>query len=136
MQAEAGDGWNWISSSPAPDSGTLSHQSNIYNSGQHEHYFYGATDQLLINPNDVLIASVYLDPANPPSSIMLQWKDATGWDHRAYWGADLFVGWGTGNNDEHRYKGALPVAGQWFRLQVLPSEVGLAGATIDGMAFS
>jgi hypothetical protein len=34
----------------------------------------------------ILVAYVYLDPANPPSTVMLEWSDGV-W-HRAYWGAD------------------------------------------------
>jgi hypothetical protein len=86
------DGWNWVSSSPTPYSGTRAHQSALL-SGLHQHTFTGATATLNVAVGDSLFAYVYLDPANPPSEVMLQWNDGT-WEHRAYWGANL-IGFGT-----------------------------------------
>jgi hypothetical protein len=131
----AGDseGWNWISSNPTPFSGTVAHQSNLYN-GEHQHYFSGATNTLTASTGDKLFAYVYLDPANMPSEVMLQWNDGT-WEHRAYWGANQ-IGFGTDATNSRRYMGALPVAGQWIRLEVPASQVGLEGRTLNGMAFT
>src|SRR5207302_560447 len=81
------DGWSWIASNPAPYSGSLAHQS-VLAAGEHQHYFYNATATLAIAAGDTLFAYVYLDPANPPSQVMLQWNDGS-WEHRAYWGANL-----------------------------------------------
>jgi hypothetical protein len=128
LSASGGDSWNWISSNPTPFSGSLASQSNIA-SGFHQHYFSGATTTLTVNTGDTLIAYVYLDPANPPSEVMLQWHDGNnGWEHRAYWGANDI---GLGTN-----MGSLPATGQWVRLEVPASSVGLEGSTLDGMAFS
>ena len=69
-----GEGWSWVSSNPAPFSGTLAHQSALV-SGVHQHYFYNATATLSVAVGDTLFAYVYLDPANPPSEVMLQWYD-------------------------------------------------------------
>ena len=130
-----GDGWTWINSSvsPGPYSGSLAHQSNIY-SDWHQHYFYGATATLTPSAGNVLFAYVYLDPANLPSQVMLQWNDGT-WEHRAYWGANLLP-WGTDGTVSRRYMGTLPRPGQWVRLEVPASTVGLEGRTLNGMAFS
>ena len=65
--------WNWISTNPSPFSDSLAHQS-ILASGLHQHFFTGATETLQVNPDDTLIAYVYLDPTNTPSEIMLQWN--------------------------------------------------------------
>jgi allantoicase len=127
------EGWNWISSNPTPFSGALANQSNIV-AGVHQHFFYGATDTLTINTGDKLFAYVYIDPANLPNEIMLQWNDGT-WEHRAYWGANL-IGWGTDGTNSRRYMGPLPPAGQWVRLEVPASSVGLEGRTLNGLAFS
>ena len=83
---------------------------------------------------DTLFAYVYLDPANPPSEVMLQWNDGS-WEHRAYWGANL-IGWGTDGTASRRSMGALPAAGQWVRLAVPAAQVGLEGHTLNGMAFT
>jgi hypothetical protein len=131
----AGDneGWNWVSSNPAPNSGVSAHQSSIYG-GWHQHFFYGATSTLAVNTGDKLFTYVYLDPANTPSEVMLQWNDGS-WEHRAYWGANN-IPWGTDGTNSRRYMGALPAAGQWVRLEVPASQVGLEGSTLNGMAFT
>jgi len=127
------EGWNWIGVDPGPYSGTLSNQSNLVQ-GLHQHYFYGASGTLVVNTGDVLIAYVYLDPANLPSEVMLQWNDGT-WEHRAYWGANQ-IGWGVDGTVSRRYMGQLPLAGQWVRLEVPAAELGLEGRTLNGMAFT
>jgi hypothetical protein len=127
------DGWNWVSSNPAPYSGALAHQSALA-AGLHQHYFYNVTATLPVAVGDTLFAYVYLDPANPPSEVMLQWNDGS-WGHRAYWGANL-IGWGTDGSVSRRYMGTLPATGQWVRLEVPAALVGLEGSTLNGMAFS
>ena len=125
--------WNWISSNPTPYAGTLAHQSAVA-SGEHQHYFYNATATLTVGSGDTLFGYVYLDPANPPSEVMLQWNDGS-WEHRAYWGANL-IGWGTDGTVSRQYMGALPAAGQWVRLAVPAAQVGLEGSTLNGMAYT
>lgn len=49
--ASDNDGWNWVSSNPAPYSGVSAHQSSIYG-GWHQHFFYNATSTLTVNPGD------------------------------------------------------------------------------------
>ena len=127
------EGWSWVSSNPAPYSGSLAHQSALQ-SGLHQHYFYNATTTLSVAAGDTLFAYVYLDPANPPQEVMLQWNDGT-WEHRAYWGANL-IGWGTDGTVSRRYMGPLPAAGQWALLAVPASQVGLEGHTLNGMAYT
>ena len=131
--SDGGDAWNWSSSNPPPYAGALAHQSALAG-GEHQHYFYNATATLPVAVGDTLFAYVYLDPANPPSTVMLQWNDGT-WEHRAYWGANL-IGWGTDGTVSRRYMGALPAAGQWVRLAVPAALVGLEGSTLNGMAFT
>ncbi len=133
LSSEGGDTWNWIGSNPAPQSGSLAHQSAAA-AGMHQHWFSGATSTLQVNPGDKLFAYVYLDPANPPTQIMLQWNDGS-WDHRAYWGANS-IQLGSDNTASRRYVGPLPAAGQWVRLEVPASQVGLEGKVLQGMAFT
>ena len=132
--ADGGDSWNWVSSNPAPVSGTLEHQSTTA-PGSHQHYFVNATATLTIGTGNVLYAYVYLDPAALPSEIMLQWNDGTTWNHRAYWGANN-LSWGVDGTPGRHYMGALPPAGQWLQLKVPASQVNLEGSTINGMAFT
>ena len=133
LDSSNGDSWTWIGANPTPFSGSLAHQSNIA-VGEHQHYFYAATATLTVNTGDTLIAYVYLDPANLPSEVMLQWNDGS-WEHRAYWGANN-IAWGTNGTNSLRSMGALPPAGQWVRLEVPASSVGLEGHVLSGMAFT
>ena len=132
--AGGGDAWAWVTSNPAPQLGAKSHQSAI-SGGIHQHFFSGATAPLQVNAGDKLYTYAYIDPANPPTEVMLQWNDGTSWEHRAYWGADT-VAWGADQTPSLYKVGALPAAGQWARLEVPASSVGLEGASITGMAFT
>ena len=128
-----GEGWNWTSANPTPFSGTHAHQSNL-RSGTHQHYFTGATDALSIGANDSLFSYVYLDPANPPSEVMIQWNNGN-WEHRAYWGQNQ-ISFGANGTESRRYMGPLPATGQWARLEVPASEVGLAGSGANWRGYS
>jgi len=67
---------------------------------------------------------------------MLQWNDGS-WAHRAYWGANLVTnGFGTNGTVSRQFMGALPAVGQWVRLEVPASVVGLEGHSINGIAFT
>jgi PKD repeat protein len=131
--AGGNEAFSWVTANPAPYSGTRSHQSALL-SGTHQHYFTNASARLNVGVGDTLFAYVYLDPANPPRQVMLQWYDGS-WNHRAYWGANL-ISWGSGGGNGGRYMGPLPVVGQWVRLQVAASLVGLEGRSVSGMAFT
>ncbi|MCH2103883.1 MAG: PSD1 and planctomycete cytochrome C domain-containing protein [Planctomycetes bacterium] len=106
-----------------------------------QHFFHGASRPLYLSEGDHLYAWVHLDPEDPPQEIMLQFHVVGhgNWEHRAKWGADK-IEWGGGvgaDVEAHRQKGALPPAGEWVRLTVDPSEVGLGpGHAIDGIAFT
>ncbi|HWQ92823.1 MAG TPA: hypothetical protein VN673_14195, partial [Clostridia bacterium] len=131
--AEGGDSWTWVGSNPAPHSGSKYHQSALAG-GAHQHYFHSASSTLPLESGDVLYAWVYLDPANPPSEIMLQWNDGS-WDHRAYWGANN-LDYGANGAPSRAYMGPLPAAGQWVELKVPAKTVGLEGKTVNGLAFA
>jgi hypothetical protein len=132
-QAGSVDAWTWVTSNPAPFSGSRAHQSALA-SGVHQHYFQGATSTMAVAAGDTLYAYVHLDPASPPSEVMLQWNDGT-WEHRAYWGANQ-VGFGVDGTVSRRFMGPLPPTGQWVRLAVPASAVGLEGRVVSGMAFT
>jgi murein DD-endopeptidase MepM/ murein hydrolase activator NlpD len=124
-----GETWTWINNNPTPYSGSLAHQSSLA-AGLHNHYFNAATATLKINSGDKLFAYVFIDPNNLPDELMLQWYDGSGW-RNAYWGADQITSVGA-----RTFMGALPAAGQWVRLEVAASLLGLEGKTLSGMAFN
>jgi RHS repeat-associated protein len=126
------EAWNWVGS-PAPVSGSYADQTQA-TAGLHQQFFEGATQTMQVGAGETLVAYVYLDPANPPSEIMIQWNATTGgWEHRAYWGANL-IGWGADGTGSRRHMGPLPAAGQWVRLEVPAAAVGLEGKTVHGLA--
>ncbi len=130
-----GDAWTWISASPAPYVGAFAHQSNLA-AGQHDHSFTSATQHMPINIGDTLFAYVYMDPANPPSELMLQWWDGQSADwSRAYWGANN-INLGVDGSTSRKYVGPLPLAGQWVVLAVPASQLGLEGSSVNAMAFT
>jgi hypothetical protein len=132
---DGGDAWTWVTSNPTPYSASADHQSNVA-AGFHDHWFTNATATLAVNTGDSLFAWVYLDPANPPTEVMLMWTDSTGsQEHRAYWGANE-IPWGVNGTANQFYVSALPAVGQWVRLTVPASAVGLEGSTLQGMRFT
>ncbi len=100
-----------------------------------QHFFTGANPTLKIGEGDKLFAYCWIDPANPPKSLMLQFNDGV-WTHRAFWGEDL-IPFDSGTGENHRPMGALPKAGEWVRLEVDAAHVGLKpGAELNGWAFT
>lgn len=95
-----------------------------------------ATEPLPIPAEAKIFAHVYLDPANPPRSIMLQFFKG-GWNHRVVWGDYDAIPWGTVNTVERVHMGDLPAPGQWIRLEVPVEKIGLAtGDMLTGFALT
>ncbi len=133
----AGDGpdpWKFVS---APDHPVFSgaNASTRSGDGLTQHYFTEAKEPLVLGGGDRLFAYVYLDPANPPETVQLQFNDGN-WEHRAFWGADK--GHGAGRNNASNLRlGDLPETGKWVRLEVPAAAVGLPdGAKLNGWAFT
>jgi hypothetical protein len=131
---DGGNTWNWVSGSPAPESGALAAKT-IVASGLHDLWFTGASGTMQVNTGDILFAWVYIDSANPPSEIMLAWNDGSSWEHRAYWGANTITD-GTSGTAGRYHAGPLPATGTWVKLTVPASAVGLEGSAVSGMSFS
>jgi len=67
-----------------------------------------------------LFATVFLDPQDPPSEILLQLRSNGSYDHRAFWGTVNKV-----THMEPPLAGPLPEAGTWIRLEVDPALLGV-----------
>ena len=128
-----GEAFEWVTNAPEPFAGTVCHRSALL-AGSHQHYFTSATAPMEVNAGDTLFAMVHLDPEDPPDEVMLQWF-TSGWLHRAFWGADRLP-WGAPGTAERIPMGGLPFAGEWARLEVPASAVGLEGRSVTGMAFT
>jgi hypothetical protein len=133
--ADGGDAWTWVTSNPVPYSAPAVHRSNIA-AGPHGHSFNKTTATLVIGTGDKLFAYVHLDSAHCPAEVMLMWTDSNGSaEHRAFWGANA-IAWGTDSTAGRYYAGPLPATGQWVRLAVPASAVGLEGRIVNGMGFA
>jgi mono/diheme cytochrome c family protein len=130
--AGADKSWQFVASPHPVLSGNRA--SHLKADALGQHVFTDAKEPLLIGEGDVLVAHAWIDPANPPQEIMLQFNDGTGWEHRAYWGNNA-IDWGKADSPSRHAMGPLPPAGRWVRLEVPAAAVGLAaGSTIDGLA--
>ncbi|MGG6297047.1 hypothetical protein ACQ4M4_21850 [Leptolyngbya sp. AN02str] len=89
-----------------------------------------------LEPSDRLIAYVYLDPQRLPSQFEMWWiaTDSNRRLRRVYWHLlDKTVQrrpWGVAFSQD---RGPLPPAGEWVRLDIAASDLGLDGATLEGL---
>jgi hypothetical protein len=98
-------------------------------------HFQNTGRTLRVGEGDVLFAYVFIDPVNPPKELMLQWR-SDDWKHRAYWGENV-IAFGADNSPERLRMGDLPASGQWARLAVEASKVGIKpGTELTGFAFT
>lgn len=126
----------WVWDATRKWSGTQSHKEPAA-TGIHQHYFENAQNYLFIPQGATIVTYAYLDPASTPREVMLQFyaADGSGWEHRAYWGQNQII-WGTDQTASRRSMGALPATGQWVRLEIPASKVGLEGKAINGVSYT
>ncbi|MGI9244310.1 MAG: PSD1 and planctomycete cytochrome C domain-containing protein [Verrucomicrobiales bacterium] len=97
--------------------------------------YYEAGPELVVPAGGKMFVHVYLDPSDPPEELMIQFNTGS-WNHRAIWGADL-IEWGKVNSPQRFPAGGLPRPGEWVRLEVDSSNVGLSpGTKVKGIAFT
>ncbi|MFM8879294.1 MAG: hypothetical protein ACKOKG_09205, partial [Verrucomicrobiota bacterium] len=132
-EAAGGDSWETASVSSPRLSGYSAWQSSVAE-GFHQLYFIGDSRGFPVAEGEVLVAHVFLDPVHPPREVMLQWYDGS-WEHRAYWGENLLA-FGIDGTAALRPMGTLPKAGEWVRLEVPASLLGLQGRTLRGVALT
>ena len=128
--------WNYVTSAQAPvHRGARSRRQT--DGGLVQHLFQGVEIGEPIAADTRFFAWVYLDAAQPPTAIMLQFNDGN-WEHRKVWGSDdIPYGRAPESHPAYQRAGALPGLGQWVRLEVTASEVGLPpGSKLNGMAFT
>jgi hypothetical protein len=122
--------WKWVST-PQPVLGKLAHtfsSTEPANPGEtRQHFFEKGADSLKVGTTDTLFAYVYIDPANPPKEIMMQWRFGESWEHRAYWGENN-IPYGQNFSASRLPMGPLPKAGEWVRLEIPASSIGIEAA--------
>ncbi|MCC9627595.1 PSD1 and planctomycete cytochrome C domain-containing protein [Blastopirellula sp. JC732] len=125
--------WQWIEAPEPVFSGKRAHKRTSKELDQH--FFTGAEKPLDVYEGDVLFAYVYLDPADPPKEIMMQFNNGS-WEHRGYWGENV-IPYGSNGNGSRVHQGELPPLGEWVRLEIPVSVVNLKpGEKINGWAFT
>ncbi len=83
-----------------------------------------------------LFVHVRMDPANPPRTLMIQFR-TDDWKHRMTWGDIDAIEWGAKGTTQRAHGGPLPEAGVWTRLEFDADKVGLKpGDKIHGIAFT
>lgn len=133
-QLQGDSAWEFVTAPDHPVH-TGSSATRRQAAGLSQHFFTAASPTLKIGDGDKLFAYCWLDPANPPKTVMLQFNDGA-WSHRAFWGEDL-IPFDSGTGENHRPMGPLPPTGEWVRLEVDAAHVGLkAGAELNGWAFT
>lgn len=124
--------WIWGGTEVDPYSGSRAVVTPA-GSGMRQYSFLLATGGLAVGTGDRLFVHVWLDPALPPSSLLVQWH-VEDWEHRAFWGTN--PGWpGEAGTAGLYAAGDLPATGGWLRLEVAAGDLGLEGRTVTGMAF-
>jgi len=84
-------------------------------------------EPVFLAEGDRFYAYAYLDPQDPPEALEMAWHDSRGWEHRAYWGQNLFDGHDQRHNTQRLWPmGPLPPVGKWARLEVPALAVGYA----------
>jgi hypothetical protein len=104
--------------------------------GLAQDFYQSGAAPLPILPEGKIFAHVFLDPANLPKSIMVQFHKGD-WKHRAVWGEYDPIPFGAPNTTEKVHFGPLPEAGKWVKLEIPIEKVGLVpGEPITGVAMT
>ena len=104
--------------------------------GIEQDFFNGGTKGFIVPPNGRISVQCYIDPADKPKSIMLQFN-VGGWNHRAVWGEEGAIPYGKVRTFEHTTLGGLPEAGKWGKLEFPIEKLGLKpGMKVTGYAFT
>jgi hypothetical protein len=97
---------------------------------------FEGTSPLEVPQDGILFAHVWVDPADPPKTLMLQYFKGD-WLHRAVWGDYGAIDWGRANTTERVGIGPLPEPAKWVKLEVPAAKLGLnAGDKITGFALT
>jgi mono/diheme cytochrome c family protein len=99
-------------------------------------FFLGSTQPMIVTKGDKLFAYVYLDPAHPPKSIMLQFH-TTDWNFRANWGDEDAIPFGDKGTPKKKQMGKLPELGKWVKLEFDIIDLKMkSGLRINGVALT
>lgn len=104
--------------------------------GLTQEVYESSSGSLVIPPGAKLYVYVFLDSANPPKAVMLQFN-RDNWEHRAVWGDSEAIAWGSNGTSSRQGMGPLPKTGEWIRLEFAAESVGLkVGDNLKGLAYT
>ncbi|MEY2599982.1 MAG: hypothetical protein RLZZ142_2241, partial [Verrucomicrobiota bacterium] len=132
----ASGGLSWATSADGP---VWSGQRalKISGNGMAQNYYNRGAAPIEVPADARLGFMLFLDPVEMPRAVMLQIHSAAGWAHRVVWGDGDAIGFGTAGTPTRAFGGALPPEGNWARMEVDASAIGLkAGDQITGVAFT
>jgi len=135
--AKAGASGHPLQLTGAPDpvfSGKVSLKRS--GAGMAQDYYESGAEPLVVPPQASVFLMVYLDPADPPEEVMIQFLSGGTWKHRAVWGQDI-IEFGARGTPERFVAGPLPEPGRWVRLEVPAEKMAMpAGLAVTGYAFT
>ena len=136
VKSSGGHPTAWLTGDAA--AGVLSGQRSLERtaSGIGQDFYEGGAAEIVVRPNEEIFAHVWLDPANPPKSVMIQFNTGE-WKHRAVWGEPNVIPWGDLGKPSRHHAGPLPETGKWVRLAVPAKVMGLEpGTKVKGFALT
>ncbi|MEO1990394.1 MAG: DUF1549 domain-containing protein, partial [Pirellulales bacterium] len=136
MQHSGGEETSWLTGDR--EAGVLSGQRSLERTatGIGQDFYDSGAQSFELQADEEVFAHVWLDPSNPPKSIMIQFNTGS-WSHRAVWGDLDAIPWGDRGKPSRYHVGALPQKGSWERIAVSAKALGLkAGVTVKGFALT
>ena len=136
VQSGSGHATAWLTGDAV--AGVLSGQRSLERtaSGIGQDYYESGAAEIIVRPDEEIFAHVWLDPANPPKSVMIQFNTGA-WNHRAVWGEPNVIPWGELGKPSRHHAGPLPETGRWVRLAVPAKAMGLEpGMKLKGFALT
>ncbi len=133
--------WNWVTTNPVPMSGRLAIDVQAGSKSRHQCFEVADTPPFVVRRGESLSLRVYLEPAQPPREIAIQFKDAATangeypfhtrtWKFGGRWGEQ------TAPWIEHLpNRGDLPQPGAWHELRLSADELGFADVKLTGLSF-
>ncbi|HEX6098259.1 MAG TPA: hypothetical protein VF432_18165 [Thermoanaerobaculia bacterium] len=97
-------------------------------SGLHTVSVSGATATLQVDTGDKLVVNMLLNDCMPANEVLIRYHTVSGLTKTAWIGSYHGI-----EPPDAYYYGAIPAAGQWVRVEIPASNLGLEGQVIDGV---
>lgn len=120
------------------NAGVLSGQRSLERTatGIGQDFYDSGAQSFELQADEEVFAHVWLDPSNPPKSIMIQFNTGA-WSHRAVWGDPDAIPWGDRGKPSRYHVGDLPQQGTWERIAVSAEALGIKpGVAVKGFALT